>query len=109
MSIEETVGKMKTVQNNLLEFLEDESDAEDKYEIFINFLSSHKIDQSRDEFGALLQLINSIGNNHQRVPNFISKLERLLRYLKKRDPTTFFKFRNFRIFWMQQENPSISY
>lgn len=40
MSIEGIVEKKKSIQNALLEFLEDESDAEDKFSNFINFIST---------------------------------------------------------------------
>ena len=60
MSSEAFVDKMKSIQHFLLEFLGDESDAEGKYENFINLISAHKIINDRYEFKALLQLINSI-------------------------------------------------
>ncbi|KAK8840922.1 hypothetical protein M9Y10_027754 [Tritrichomonas musculus] len=74
---------MKMIQNDLLDFLEDESDAEDKYENFINLLSTQEIIKDQYKFKGLLYLINSIGNNHQRSPNFICKIERLLRQFKE--------------------------
>ena len=37
------VDKMKSIQNSFLEFLNDESDTEDKYENFINLVFTHKI------------------------------------------------------------------
>ena len=83
MSIDGFVEKMKMIQNDLLDFLEDESDAEDKYENFINLLSTQEIIKDQYKFKGLLYLINSIGNNHQRSPNFICKIERLLRQFKE--------------------------
>ncbi|KAK8839760.1 hypothetical protein M9Y10_031465 [Tritrichomonas musculus] len=77
------VDKMKSIQNFLLEFLEAESDANDKYENFINLISTQEINNKKHEFTALLQLINHIGNNHHRAPNFISKVERVLRQFKQ--------------------------
>ena len=83
MSSETFVEKMKSIQNFLLEFLEAESDANDKYENFINLISTQEINNKKHEFTALLQLINHIGNNHHRAPNFISKVERVLRQFKQ--------------------------
>ncbi|KAK8840923.1 hypothetical protein M9Y10_027755 [Tritrichomonas musculus] len=83
MSIDGFVEKMKMIQNDLLDFLEDESDAEDKYENFINLLSTQEIIKDQYKFKGLLYLINSIGNNHQCIPNFIFKVERLLRQFKE--------------------------
>ena len=83
MSSEAFVDKMKSIQNSLLEFLEEESDWEDKYENFINLVSTQQIINDEHEFNELIQLINSIADNHQRVPNFISKIERVLRHFKQ--------------------------
>ena len=83
MSSETFVEKMKSIQNALLEFLEDKSDADDKFENLINHLSTHEIINGQHEFERFLQLINSIGNNHQRIPNFICKIERILRQFKQ--------------------------
>ena len=74
---------MKSIQNSLLEFLEDESDANDKYENFVNLISTQKINNEEHELKALLQLINRIGNNHHRFPNFISNVERVLTQFKQ--------------------------
>ena len=47
MTVERFVDKMKSIQNALLEFLEDESNAEDKYEEFFNLTTTHKIIKER--------------------------------------------------------------
>ena len=77
------VDKMKSIQNSLLEFLEEESDGDDKYENFINLVSTQQIINDEHEFKALLRLINRIVNNHYRSRNFISKVERVLRQFKQ--------------------------
>lgn len=78
MSVEEFVGKMKSIQNNLLDFLEDETAGDDKYENFIEVISADQINNDKYKFKALLQLLNNIGSHHKRVSNFISKLEQIL-------------------------------
>ena len=83
MSFETFVEKMKSIQSSLLEFLEEESDGEDKYDNFINLVSTQQIINEKDEFKALLRLIMSIVNNHHRDRNFISKVERVLRQFKQ--------------------------
>ena len=83
MSSEKFVEKMKNIQSILLEFLEDESDADDKYENFVDLVSTHKIINDHYEFKALLQLTSIIGNDYHRIPNFISKVERVLRHFKQ--------------------------
>ena len=83
MSFETFVEKMKSIQNSLLEFLEDESDGDNEYENFINLVSTQQIINDEHEFKALLRLINRIVNNHYRSRNFISKAERVLRQFKQ--------------------------
>ncbi|KAK8847105.1 hypothetical protein M9Y10_019685 [Tritrichomonas musculus] len=83
MSIEDFSTKMKSIQIATLEFLEDESVAEKKYENLVNLISALKIINDKHEFEALLHLISSIASNHQRVCNFISKIEQLLALFKK--------------------------
>ena len=83
IKVQEFVDKMKSIQNSLLEYLEDESDDNDKYENFIKLVTSQEIINDKYEFKAFLQLISRIGNDHQRIPNFIYKLKLLLIHFKK--------------------------
>lgn len=83
MSVEDFVGKMQRIQNVLLEFLENESDAKDKYSDFIKTITNEKIIEDKHKFKLLLRLLNNIGNNHHRVHNFINKIELLLKSFKK--------------------------
>ena len=83
MSVLEIRNKMNNIQNSLLEFLEEESDAEDKYENFINLIREEQLINDEYQIKSIIQLISDIGNNHQRNHTFISKIEKLLRYLKQ--------------------------
>ena len=83
MNFEELKEKMKTIQNIILEFLEDESNAEENYENFIKLVSQYHIKEDKQEVKSILRLINTIGNNHQRNYNFISKIEQLLEHFKE--------------------------
>ena len=80
--MEETVEKMKIIQKLLLDFLEDESNSEENYEILIKNIADQKIIDDKYEFKSLLYLINNIGKNHQRVCNFICKIEQILSNFK---------------------------
>ena len=82
MSIDENIEKMKSIQDVLLRFLEDESKAEYIFDHFVRLVTTLKIINDKYEFKALLQIINRIAYGHQRVPNFISKIEQLLRHFK---------------------------
>ncbi|KAK8840555.1 hypothetical protein M9Y10_030764 [Tritrichomonas musculus] len=83
MNFEEFVEKKKSIQNALLEFLDDESDADDKFENFVNLVTSQPIIKNQHDFKELLYLIYDIGNYRPHVPKFISKVERVLRQFKQ--------------------------
>ena len=98
------IEKMKSIQSALLEFLEDELDVEDKFENLVNLLTTQNLINDQHELTELLYLINSIGNNHHRVPNFNCKLEQLLRHFK-RDLQKYFS--NSKIFEIFKDNKRI--
>ncbi|KAK8898246.1 hypothetical protein M9Y10_000524 [Tritrichomonas musculus] len=83
MNIKEFIEKMKNIQSNLLEFLEDESNSRDKYETFVKLITEQKIIDDQYEFKALLDLIDAISRNHRRSHNFISNVEQILRHFKQ--------------------------
>ncbi|KAK8876093.1 hypothetical protein M9Y10_006279 [Tritrichomonas musculus] len=82
MSIEEFKEKMKRIQNVLLEFLEDESNTEENYENFVKTMADYQINEDKQKVKSILQLINAIGNNHQRCHNFHNKIEKILEQFK---------------------------
>ena len=104
MSIEETKEKMKSIQNALLEFLEDESIAEENYENFLKSVSEYQITEDKYKLKSVLQLINAVGNNHRRVKNFFCKLEQILVHFKK-DIEKYFK--NSEVFEVFENNKRI--
>lgn len=83
MSVVEIKEKMKTIQRALLEFLEDDSNAEENSENFFKFVNEYELTEDKYKFKSILRLINAIGNNHQRVQNFIFKLEQILGKMKQ--------------------------
>ncbi|KAK8881019.1 hypothetical protein M9Y10_003729 [Tritrichomonas musculus] len=84
MSIEELKEKMKKVQSVLLDFLEDELNAEENYENFVKMITDFQINEGKQEIKSILRLINVIGNNHQRIHNFINKIMQILVYFKEK-------------------------
>ena len=104
MSIIETKEKMKTIQSVLLEFLEDESNAEENSENFFKLVSEYHQTEDKYKFKSILRLINAIANNHQRVPNFIFKVERILGQMKQ-DLQNYFS--NSEIFEIFKDNKRI--
>ena len=104
MSIKGVIENMKLIQHALLKFIEDEANTEENYDNFIKLTTDQKIIEDRYKLKSLLQLINSISNNHQRVYNFVYKIEQILVHFKK-DITKFFT--NSEIFKIFCENKRI--
>ena len=95
---------MQEVQNFLLTFLEEDQDIEENYENLMKILTDQKIRENKHELELFLRLINTIGNNHRRVSGFISKIEQLLREIKKEIKS---RFSNSEIFELFEENKRI--
>ncbi|KAK8841342.1 hypothetical protein M9Y10_026956 [Tritrichomonas musculus] len=98
MSFQDVISKMKRIQVLLLEYLEDESDHKERYEDFQKIIIDQKIIEDRYLFKSLLLLINNIGNHHQRVGNFISKIERILGFFKDNIKNNFSNSEIFKLF-----------
>ena len=80
--IPEYLEKMKSIQQNILEYINDEDDSEDKFQNINDLITKNKIDDTKDEFKTFLYSLTKISNNHQRSANFFSKIERILESLK---------------------------
>ena len=74
---------MKDAEDKILEFLEEETDFEEKFIILENNLNDTKIRSDPYELLSLLHLVLKIGNNHFRTTNFFDKIERILQYFKE--------------------------
>lgn len=55
---------------------------EERYKYLIDQVKNHNIVEEKHDFKLSLRLINRISNYHRCPPNFISKIERILRYFK---------------------------
>ena len=82
MNFNDYLEKMKSTQQNILEYINDEEDPESKLQNIKDILTKNKIKDKKDELISFLCLLAKISNNHHRTPNFISKIERILEYLK---------------------------
>ena len=82
MNFTESLERKKKIQESLLIFLEEESNVEENYGNFVQIIKSQKIQEDKYEIKSLIQMINKISDNHQRIFNFIEKIERILKLLK---------------------------
>ena len=80
MNIQGYLATMKSIQDNLLEFLESEDDFKDTLNQFTNFLTEQLI--QNEILKDFLNLLSKISMNHQRTANFIKKIESILTFLK---------------------------
>ena len=97
-NIKKWLEKMKMIQNAILEFVDEESNSEENYENLVNIIKDHKINEDPHEFKALLQLINNISNNHQRIYNFINKIDQILKYFQQDIQKSFSNSEIFKVF-----------
>ena len=82
MEIQQNIDLKKTIQSNLLEFIDDESSIEENYHNLITLFNVQKIQENPDELQSVLYLILKIANNHHRSPTFFSKIEKILLFFK---------------------------
>lgn len=82
MTITESVERMKTIQDYILNFIEHGYDIEENYEKINKFINESKILSNEHEFKMLVHLIASIIANHNRLPSFFEKFEQILNLIK---------------------------
>ena len=83
MSFQAYLDTMKDIQDNILNFLEEEVNSEENFLILEKIFKDTKISDNIYDILSLLHLISRIWNNSYRFPNFFSKLERILLIFKK--------------------------
>lgn len=82
MEVAKYLQKMKVIYSSFLEFIEDENDNEEKYEILIISLDSFKIQDNKHDLTSFIHIIARISYNHYHNADFLNKIFRLIRYLK---------------------------
>ena len=94
MNIKEYFTKMKSIEEKLLNFLDQIDDEEENYANFINIIIDENILKKPHDFKIILYLINKITNNHHRLPNLYNKIEQILKTYKE-EITLFFKTKKY--------------
>ncbi|KAK8880721.1 hypothetical protein M9Y10_003408 [Tritrichomonas musculus] len=82
MNAQNYLGKMQSIQNILLQYIEDSEKSEENYQNLIQLLDDHKIREDKHSLKSLLYLISKISDNHYRGKDFFSKIEQILRKFK---------------------------
>ncbi|KAK8892426.1 hypothetical protein M9Y10_029653 [Tritrichomonas musculus] len=83
MSVAAYLEVLKSIQSNILQFIDMEDNSEENYQNIITILEDQKIHEKEHEIKLIIHLISKISVNHHRYPNFFSKIEKLLLYFKK--------------------------
>ena len=95
--IQEFLSKMKKIQTNLLQFIDNSDNVEENFQNFIQIIDD-QISQNPQELKLLLRLINVISNNHHRTPDFFTKFEKILTHFKTQIIQNYSNFQIFHIF-----------
>ncbi|KAK8843653.1 hypothetical protein M9Y10_024716 [Tritrichomonas musculus] len=78
----EIVGKLQRMQESLIDYLDDETNSELKFQYLSETFEDIKIGDDKYVLTLLLHLLAKISNNHHRYHNFFSKIEQVLRFFK---------------------------
>ena len=81
--IQEYFDKMKEVQKDLLDYIENKDNSDEDYQNLINYFKENRIKENKHELKATLRLISQIANDHHRTHNFFTKIEQVLLIFKK--------------------------
>ena len=82
MSAEEYLNEMKTIQRNLLEYINNEANVEENYQNLIQIFDDIKIYDNQYKVKSLFYLTLTISNNHHRGTDFFNKIEKILLHFK---------------------------
>ncbi|KAK8895685.1 hypothetical protein M9Y10_013569 [Tritrichomonas musculus] len=76
--MQELLDQFKEIQNNFLDYIDDESNEEDKFQNLKALLDNFQLRNDSQKLKAFLYLILKISNNHHRNSTFFQKIEQLL-------------------------------
>ena len=89
MSLVIYLEEMKKFQRNLLDYIDSETNIEEKYPNLIIFLDDIEIHNDQYKIKSLFYLILKISYNHQRQTGFFNKIKQIL-HLFKNDMQVYF-------------------
>ncbi|KAK8853002.1 hypothetical protein M9Y10_018000 [Tritrichomonas musculus] len=92
------LDEMKKIQENILEFLESESNTENIFKNLKQIFNEIKIYDDQHKLKSLLHLLTKIAENHRRNPNFFNKIEQILSIFKEQIKKYFSNWEIFTIF-----------
>ena len=78
LEIEQYIQNKKDLQRNLLNFLSSSDNDEESYQNLLQLFNNPNIHQNKYELFEFLHLLFHIANSYNRLPNFFSKIEKIL-------------------------------
>lgn len=78
MIVEQYLKNMKNIQNNFLNFLDNEVNSEENFQTLTNIFDELKIYDDKHKLKSLMHLISQISDYHCRFSNFFCKIEHVL-------------------------------
>ena len=83
MEINEYIDKMKEIQEQLIQFIDSNDQAEYGFKVLKNFLDTKKIGLIPMDIKAIIYLIQHISRNHHRKADFYDKMKEFFKNYEK--------------------------
>lgn len=83
LSLQDYVDKKKNIQKYFIGYIDDEENDDKNLDDFIAIFNQSSIKEDKNELYLFLQLILAVSNNHYRLPNFFTKLFKIILYIKE--------------------------
>lgn len=81
--IERYLNEMKRIQENFIDFLDNEGNTEEKIQYLNHFFEDINIRNDKSKMSILFRFISSIYDNHHRGTNFLNKIFSILQLFKE--------------------------
>ena len=103
MNVKEYIENMKSIQVNVIQYLDQKENTEENYQNLIQMLNEQKILESKDKMKPFLYLLSNLVDNHHRKTDFYSKIEKILHYFQNKIKV----FSNIEIYHFFENNKKI--
>ena len=81
--VQQHFDKIKNIEENLLNFIDEKSESDNNFQIFVDMLDKQKIIENKQEFKSFLYLLVQISNNYHQYPGFYDKIDKILSNYKE--------------------------
>ena len=99
MEVDEYINEKIKLQNLFMDYVDNELDENENYDSLIDYFTTSKIAENKEEIRCLFHFLNIISNNHHRSPNFFQKIEKIISYFEKSFKDSFSNIEIIDLFW----------